>query len=30
MTIIIISHSNDLLKECNKVYRLENKNLKIV
>ena len=30
MTIIIISHSNDLLKECNKVYRLENKNLKII
>lgn len=28
MTIIIISHSKDLLKQCNKVYQLENKNLK--
>ena len=28
MTIIIISHNEDLLKQCNKVYQLENKNLK--
>ena len=28
MTIIIISHSKDLLKQCNKVYQVENKILK--